>query len=295
MAGSKASGPSHQPGPGTIEPPRIASMMKTSVLALMTIALAATAPTVPARAFSLSPHDVPVPLARPFLPQTDVVPQFAPAPSEEVTASIGRARQSGDRRRKPQGRPRCADGQQRRAGARHSRGHAGRFARPAHPSLGDRAVGLQGHLLRRDLRRRAPAAGLAGARCPEGQFRARALPGEPAGRPGARRLRQLAPGNRGGHHRARPGARRERTARPGRGHRAPPLAQRRARRGHGNARSSTSSPACCAGRDHFRRMEMLLYRSRASPGQAHRRPRQRPVALPGLGGRHPPAAGRRRR
>ena len=73
-----------------IKPPSFASMMKTYVLALTTIALAATGPALPAHAFSLSPHDVPVPLARPFLPQTDVVPQFAAAPSDEVTASIGR-------------------------------------------------------------------------------------------------------------------------------------------------------------------------------------------------------------
>ena len=64
-------------------------MIRSSVFALMTITLAA-APAMPARAFSLSPHDVPVPLARPFLPQTDVVPQFPPAPSAEMTASIGR-------------------------------------------------------------------------------------------------------------------------------------------------------------------------------------------------------------
>lgn len=76
--------------PGTIKPSLFASMMKTFVFALLTTALAATAPAVPARAFSLSPHDVPVPLARPFLPQTDVVPQFAPKPSDETTASIGR-------------------------------------------------------------------------------------------------------------------------------------------------------------------------------------------------------------
>ena len=63
-------------------------MMKTTVPALITIALAAALPAGSAHAFSLSPHDVPVPLARPFLPQTDVVPQFAP--SNEVTASIGR-------------------------------------------------------------------------------------------------------------------------------------------------------------------------------------------------------------
>ncbi len=63
-------------------------MMKTSVYALMTIALAAAAPA--AHAFSLSPRDVPVPLARPFLPQTDVVPKLAPRPSDEITASIAR-------------------------------------------------------------------------------------------------------------------------------------------------------------------------------------------------------------
>ena len=66
-------------------------MMKTSVFALTTIALAAAMPHMAARANSLPSDAVPVPLARPFLPHTDVVPQFAPQQtSSETTASIGR-------------------------------------------------------------------------------------------------------------------------------------------------------------------------------------------------------------
>lgn len=66
-------------------------MKKTSVSAMMAIALAATslAPTG-ARADPMPSGDVPVPLMRPYLEQTGVVPQFAPRPSSEITASIGR-------------------------------------------------------------------------------------------------------------------------------------------------------------------------------------------------------------
>lgn len=65
-------------------------MLKTSVFSLMTIALAAVAMLqLPARAESLPAAGVPIPYARPFLPHTDVVPQFAPQTSSETTASIG--------------------------------------------------------------------------------------------------------------------------------------------------------------------------------------------------------------
>ncbi|HET7412181.1 MAG TPA: hypothetical protein VFJ18_05915, partial [Pararhizobium sp.] len=66
-------------------------MKKTRISIVMALLVSAAMPATSARAMPVPPGDVPVPLARPFLPRTEVVPQFPPPrTSNETTASIGR-------------------------------------------------------------------------------------------------------------------------------------------------------------------------------------------------------------